>query len=81
MAENQLHQKKSYKHRQCILHYPFMIDVETVLGKAAMYFNARMPELTSVQATSPEEISDFEEVIDEFTGEVRALICIYTMRY
>ena len=65
----------------CITMHMTHDDVETVLGKAAMYLNARMPELTSVQATSPEEISDFEEVIDEFTGEVRALICIYTMRY
>ncbi|KAL7533358.1 hypothetical protein ACHAXR_005181 [Thalassiosira sp. AJA248-18] len=43
---------------------------QTVLGKAAMYLNARMPELTSIQVSSPDEISDFEDVIDEFTGEV-----------
>lgn len=43
---------------------------ETVLGKAAMYLNARIPELTSIQVSSPEELSDFEDVIDEFTGEV-----------
>jgi len=43
---------------------------ETVLGKAAMYLNARIPELTSVRVATPEELEDFEEVIDEFTGEV-----------
>ena len=35
-----------------------------------MYLNARIPELTSVQVSSPEELSDFEDVIDEYTGEV-----------
>jgi len=43
---------------------------ETVLGKAAMYLNARIPEIASVSVASPEELSDFEEIIDEFTGEV-----------
>jgi len=43
---------------------------ETVLGKAAMYLNARIPEITSVQVSSPEELSDFEDVTDEFTGAV-----------
>jgi hypothetical protein len=43
---------------------------ETVLGKAAMYLNARLPELTSITVSSPEDIQDFEEVTDEFTGEV-----------
>ena len=46
------------------------IFTDTVLGKAAMYLNARMPELTSVQVSSPEEISDYKDVIDEYTGEV-----------
>eukprot|EP00584_Thalassiosira_punctigera_P005754 CAMPEP_0172534556 /NCGR_PEP_ID=MMETSP1067-20121228/6877_1 /TAXON_ID=265564 ORGANISM="Thalassiosira punctigera, Strain Tpunct2005C2" /NCGR_SAMPLE_ID=MMETSP1067 /ASSEMBLY_ACC=CAM_ASM_000444 /LENGTH=228 /DNA_ID=CAMNT_0013319363 /DNA_START=8 /DNA_END=694 /DNA_ORIENTATION=- len=43
---------------------------DTVLGKAAMYLNARIPELTSVRVSSPEELSDFEEIVDEFTGAV-----------
>jgi hypothetical protein len=43
---------------------------ETVLGKAAMYLNARMPEITSITVSSAEELNDFEEVKDEFTGEV-----------
>lgn len=41
---------------------------ETVLGKAAMYLNARMPELTSITVASAEDLQDFEEVKDEFTG-------------
>lgn len=44
--------------------------VETVLGKAAMYLNARIPELTSIQVSSPEELEDYEDIVDEFTGEV-----------
>ncbi|KAL7471742.1 hypothetical protein ACHAXS_012050 [Conticribra weissflogii] len=43
---------------------------ETVLGKAAMYLNARIPELTSVTVSSPDDLSDFEDVVDDFTGEV-----------
>lgn len=43
---------------------------ETVLGKAAMYINARLPELTSITVSSPEDLEDFQNVIDEFTGEV-----------
>ena len=43
---------------------------ETVLGKAAMYLNARMPELTSITVATKEDLQDFEEVTDEFTGEV-----------
>jgi len=41
-----------------------------VLGKAAMYLNARIPELTEVQVSSPEELEDFEDILDEFTGAV-----------
>jgi len=40
------------------------------LGKAAMYLNARIPELTEVSVSSPEELNDFEDVLDEFTGAV-----------
>ncbi|KAL7478251.1 hypothetical protein ACHAW6_004023 [Cyclotella cf. meneghiniana] len=42
----------------------------TVLGKAAMYINARLPELTSITVSSPEDLEDFQDVIDELTGEV-----------
>jgi len=43
---------------------------ETVLGRAAMYLNARIPELASVRASSPSDLEDFVDVIDEYTGEV-----------
>ena len=43
---------------------------ETVLGKAAMYLNARIPELTSITVNSAEDLNDFEEVKDQFTGEI-----------
>jgi hypothetical protein len=45
-------------------------SAETVLGKAAMYLNARIPELTTITVSTAEELQDFEDVIDEFTGEV-----------
>jgi len=35
-----------------------------------MYLNARIPELTEVSVSSPEELNDFEDVLDEFTGAV-----------
>ena len=35
-----------------------------------MYLNARMPELTTINVSSPSELSDFEDVVDEFTGEI-----------
>ena len=35
-----------------------------------MYLNARIPELTSIQVSSPEELEDYEDIVDEFTGEV-----------
>ena len=44
--------------------------IETVLGKAAMYLNARIPEIQSVSVSSSQELDDFEDVIDEYTGEV-----------
>mmetsp|Transcript_13341 Transcript_13341/g.28627 ORF Transcript_13341/g.28627 Transcript_13341/m.28627 type:complete len:249 (+) Transcript_13341:187-933(+) len=43
---------------------------ETVLGKAAMYLNARIPELTSIQVSSPSELADYEDIEDEFTGAI-----------
>lgn len=42
---------------------------ETVLGRAAMWLNARMPELTDVKVEDPEDLKDFEDVLDEFSGE------------
>mmetsp|Transcript_5824 Transcript_5824/g.8242 ORF Transcript_5824/g.8242 Transcript_5824/m.8242 type:complete len:220 (-) Transcript_5824:1216-1875(-) len=43
---------------------------DTVLGRAAMWLNARMPEITDVYVDDPEDIKDFEDVVDEFSGEV-----------
>jgi len=42
---------------------------DTVLGRAAMWLNARMPEITDVMVADQEELKDFEEVLDDF-GEV-----------
>lgn len=42
---------------------------ETVLGRAAMWLNARMPEITDVNVNDLEELKDFEEILDDF-GEV-----------
>lgn len=43
---------------------------ETVLGRAAMWLNACMPEINEVSVENMEELKDFEEIIDEFTGEI-----------
>lgn len=43
---------------------------ETVLGRAAMWLNACMPEVVGVRVNDMEKLKDFEEIIDEFTGEV-----------
>uniref|UniRef100_A0A6U4A8F7 Uncharacterized protein n=1 Tax=Ditylum brightwellii TaxID=49249 RepID=A0A6U4A8F7_9STRA len=43
---------------------------ETVLGRAAMWLNARMPEITDVNVEDPNELLDYEEIIDDMTGEV-----------
>ena len=40
----------------------------TVLGRAAMWLNAKMPEIVEVRVESLEELEDFEEVMDENTG-------------
>ena len=45
-----------------------------VLGRAAMYLNARIPEITRVSVMDPDELNDFEEVIDEFTGDIIEVI-------
>jgi hypothetical protein len=42
---------------------------ETVLGRAAMWLNARMPEITDVMVADLEELKDFEEILDDF-GDV-----------
>ena len=42
----------------------------TVLGRAAMWLNARMPEITDVTVVDPSELEDFENVVDELSGEV-----------
>ncbi|KAG7349882.1 hypothetical protein IV203_012479 [Nitzschia inconspicua] len=41
-----------------------------VLGRAAMWLNARIPEITDVIVADREELQDFEEIIDDITGEV-----------
>ena len=41
----------------------------TVLGRAAIYLNARIPEVTQVNVEDPSELEDFEDVYDEDTGE------------
>ena len=58
----------------------YTINVETVLGKAAMYLNARMPELTEVNS-SPGELDDFEDILDEFTGAVIDRLVYYMFIY
>ena len=46
----------------------------TVLGRAAMWLNARMPEITEVRVDNMDDLKDFEEVVDEFTGDVVRVI-------
>mmetsp|Transcript_2049 Transcript_2049/g.4481 ORF Transcript_2049/g.4481 Transcript_2049/m.4481 type:complete len:208 (+) Transcript_2049:28-651(+) len=41
----------------------------TVLGRAAMWLNARIPEIVEVVVADMDELQDFEEIRDEF-GEV-----------
>ena len=41
-----------------------------MLGKAAIYLNARIPEITSVRVSDPSDLEDFEDVVDDITGEV-----------
>ena len=42
----------------------------TVLGRAATYLNARMPEVTDVVVADRDELQDYDEIIDEENGEV-----------
>ena len=41
-----------------------------VLGKIAMYLNARIPEIVEVNVEDSEELFDFEDVVDDDTGEL-----------
>lgn len=43
---------------------------ETVLGRAAVWLHARMPEISTVAVADPEELRDFINVLDEWTGEL-----------
>jgi hypothetical protein len=56
------------------LHGKFWHRRETVLGRAAMWLNACMPEIVSVRVEELDELQDFEEVRDEFTGEVLEIL-------
>ncbi|VEU42656.1 unnamed protein product [Pseudo-nitzschia multistriata] len=42
----------------------------TVLGRAAVWLNARIPEVASVVVSDLEDLEDFEEIRDEESGEV-----------
>jgi hypothetical protein len=42
---------------------------ESVLGRAAVWLNARMPEITDVNVANLAELEDFEEIFDEDSGE------------
>lgn len=42
----------------------------TVLGRAAVWLNARMPEITEVKVADAAELEDLEEIRDELSGEV-----------
>lgn len=42
----------------------------TVLGRAAVWLNARMPEIAHVNVEDATELEDFESVVDELSGEV-----------
>jgi hypothetical protein len=43
---------------------------ETVLGRAAVWLNARIPEITDVVVPDMSDLQDYEEIIDEVSGEV-----------
>mmetsp|Transcript_23737 Transcript_23737/g.51898 ORF Transcript_23737/g.51898 Transcript_23737/m.51898 type:complete len:225 (-) Transcript_23737:423-1097(-) len=42
----------------------------TVLGRAAVWLNARIPEITEVVVANLEDLEDFEEIVDEVSGDV-----------
>jgi len=41
-----------------------------ILGLAAMWLNARMPEIAEVTVENMDELNDFEEIRDKFTGDI-----------
>lgn len=43
---------------------------ETVLGRAAVWLHACMPEIAHVTVADREQLQDFEDIVDEWTGEV-----------
>lgn len=43
---------------------------ETVLGRAAVWLNACMPEITEVRVEKAEQLQDFQDIRDELTGDV-----------
>jgi hypothetical protein len=43
---------------------------ETVLGRAAVWLHARMPEIAHVTVADGEQLQDLQEIVDEWTGEV-----------
>ena len=45
-----------------------------VLGRAAMYLNARIPEIIHVTVPSEEDLLDSVEVRDDFTGDIMEVI-------
>lgn len=43
---------------------------ETVLGRAAVWLNARIPEITDVLVSDMDQLEDLKEIRDELSGEV-----------
>lgn len=43
---------------------------ETVLGRAAVWLNAVIPEIVEVRVQDMEELQDFKPIVDECTGEL-----------
>lgn len=41
-----------------------------VLGQAAVYLNARIPEISSVLIADIDQLNDFEDIIDGDTGDI-----------
>jgi len=41
-----------------------------ILGLSAMWLNARMPEIAVVTVENMDELNDFEEIRDKFTGDI-----------
>jgi hypothetical protein len=47
---------------------------ETVLRRAAVWLNTRMPEVTDVTVEDIEELQDFTDIRDDFSGDVIARV-------